>query len=178
VAYRAPFQGSALEDIASHENPWQQLASWSVEPGGTWKLVTACDGDLSPGEIAAVLTIKDMGGATREEALKWEVATGPSQMPAKSSMVGESKATIARLDLTPEVRATPFHTFKPLPWYLAEWARFTKDYQQGRIPLNAAYEYTFTLPDDFTPKRFEIDMQQARQCHIYGIGRVEDTQRK
>ena len=178
VVYRPPFQGSALEDIASHENPWQQLASWSVEPGGTWKLVTACDGDLSPGDIAAVLTIRDVGGATREEALIWEVATGPSQIPVESSVVGESKATIAHLDLPPEIRTTPFRTFKPLPWYIMEWARFAKDYRHGRIPLNATYEYTFTLPDNFTPKSFEIHPQKARQCYIYGIGRVEDTQRK
>ena len=178
VAYRPPFQGSALEDIASHESPWKQLASWSVEPSGTWKLVTTCDGDLSPGDTAAVLTIRDVGGATREEALIWEVATGPSKIPVESSPVGESKATVAYLDLPPDIKTTPFRTFKPLPWYIAEWARFARDYRHERIPLNAAYEYTFTLPDNFMPKSFEIHPQKAYQCYIYGIGRVEDAQRK
>jgi hypothetical protein len=172
VAYRPPFQGSGFEDIIDHQTLWNQFASWSVKPGGTWKLVTACDGNLSIGDTAAILSIEAVDNKIHNEPLVWGIGTGPNQIPAKSSST-KSTATIARCDLPLRIKAMPYRTFKPLPWSLANWIRFIRDYSQNRIPMDAAYEFTFSLPDDFTPKRFELHLQEARQCYIYGIGRVE-----
>jgi hypothetical protein len=175
VVYRPPFQGCGLNDIATPDTPWKQFASWSVKPGGTWKIVTACEGNLSQGDIAAVLTVEEVGGQRLEEALRWGIATGPVQVSATSSWVKDPGATISRLEPPPEIKAAPYRTFQPLPWYIAGWIRFITDYSGGRIPLDAAYEYTFALPDSFTPKSFELQPKEAGQCVIYGIGRVEDT---
>ena len=77
------------------------------------------------------------------------------------------------LDIPEDIRRTPFRTFRPLPMYLWKWWKFTTDYRAGGFPFHASYEHILTLPDNLTPKLFEIQLHGAKKCHIYGIGRME-----
>lgn len=172
-AYKPPFQGCGWEDIATRNAPWQHLAPWSVEPGGRWKLVTACDGSLSPGDTAAFLKVESTDGSSWESPLLWERDTGSKTIPRISPIPKASPATIARLGVPVEIETIAYRTFKPLPLYFLRWVRFMRDYATGRIPLNASYEFSFVLPENSTPKNFQINLYEAQSCHIYGIGKVE-----
>jgi|GEM_PF-1212672 len=173
IAAKPPFEGSGLRDIATPDQPWREFASWSVKPGGTWKLVTACLGNLAPGDTAAVLSVESLDGSSWQLPLRWDEATGPLEIPARYCDRAMSTGDISRIDLPPDIKGMPYRTFAPLPLYLITWARFVSSYSKGDIPLNAAYEYTFRLPDDFKPNRFEIRVQEVELCYIYGIARLE-----
>ena len=159
--------------MATDEEPWFQLASWTAAPGGIWKLVTACEGDLSPGDTAATLLVEGVDGSRWETPLRWGEATGPREYSSGVSDWTGSGAVLARLDVPPKIKTVPYRTFQPLPVYVYRWGQFMIDYSKGRIPLHASYEYSFTLPDTLRPKHFEIHNREVTRCHIYGIGRLE-----
>ncbi len=170
--YRSPFLGSGLQDTSTPDNPWQHLAPWGVEPGGDWKLVTASVGKLEPGDTAAVLQVVSIDHQKWEQPMLWGQTTGTVEIVVQSPPTEQSNAPIVRIDLPPKAKILPYRTFEPVPMYLGRWLKFSADYSNGRIPLHAAYEHNFTLPDDFTPKRFEIHLKEAVKCNIYGIGKV------
>ena len=173
ITEKPPFKGSGLKDIATKDTPWREFASWSVKPGGRWDLVTACEGNLSPGDTAAFVIAETMDGSRRQMPLRWERQTGPVDLPNRSWKQMTQNAIVARVDLPSEIKDIPYRTFAPLPLYLIRWAQFISDYSKRLIPLNAAYQCTLQLPDDFKPNRFEIRLQEAERCYIYGIGRRE-----
>jgi hypothetical protein len=173
--FRPPFQGSGLQDIATNDNPWLQLAPWGVEPGGKWKLVTACPGNLEPGDTAAVLHVVSIDQQKCERLMLWHQATGPMEIHMQSLASNQASAPIARIDLPDKVKTLPYRTFAPLPLYLWRWLRFAAAYSSGHIPVHSTYEHTFTLPDNFTPKQFELHVKEAVKCNIYGIGKVLDN---
>ena len=171
--YKPPFQGCGWEDAATRDAPWRQLAPWSVEPGGHWKLVTACDDNLSPGDTAVYLNVESVDGSIWTSPLLWNEDTGSKVISPNLPTPKDSQATISRLGVPLDVETIAYRTFKPLPLYLLRWVRFMRDYATGQVPLNASYEYSFTLPENFTPKSFQINLHEAQSCHIYGIGKAE-----
>jgi len=173
IASKPPFEGSGLHDTATPGEPWREFASWSVKSGGTWKLVTACEGDLAPGDTAAILTIESQDGSSWQSPMRWGEATGPLEIPARGCDRPTGVGVISRIDLPGDIKGMPYRTFAPLPLYMITWGRFLSHYAKGNIPLNAAYEYTFRLPDDFKPNRFELRVQEVELCYIFGIARLE-----
>ena len=170
--YRPPFKGCGLYDVVTPDNPWQQSVNFETNPGGNWKLVTAGTGTLEPGDTAAVIQSVSVDGIEWDCPLIWDKATGPLEISELDLTAAQPTAPISRIDLPPKVRELSYRTFKPLPLYFVEWVKFMRDYSDGNIPLHAAYEYSFSLPVDFTPKQFEIHLKEALECNIYGIGKV------